>query len=132
MSSRDPDWSCSAVSCHSHLSRHHPSHIALRDPFLEFIITIVFTMGSEVPENSQQQAPAPNDADIMLKAEPGAAEALAQMEFKMPTRKDTSLREFLHKIDDFAPIVSALCRLLSGHDTNALPPRSPTPSPATT
>ena len=30
---------------------------------------------------------------------------------KLPSRKDTSLKEFLGKMDDYAPIVSSLNRL---------------------
>lgn len=39
-------------------------------------------------------------------AEAEEAEAIAPLpEPKLPTRKDTSLREFLSKMDDYAPLV---------------------------
>lgn len=44
----------------------------------------------QVPPAASQQ----NEEDVVLPMEP-----------KMPTRKDTSLKEFLTKMDDYAPIV---------------------------
>lgn len=66
-------------------------------------------MASEAPENHEQQASAPQPQPQQSQAahpdmEPEAAPSAAP-EPKMPSRKDTSLREFLHKIDDYAPVV---------------------------
>jgi transcription initiation factor TFIID subunit 10 len=64
-------------------------------------------MASEAPETTEQQAPAPQaqQAQAALpEMAPEGSEAPAP-EPKMPSRKDTSLREFLHKIDDYAPVV---------------------------
>ncbi|KAK3185981.1 hypothetical protein K4F52_005204 [Lecanicillium sp. MT-2017a] len=55
------------------------------------------TMSSDAPENSQQPPAEPN-------GHPEAAVPELPAE-RLPSRKDTSLREFLNKIDDFAPIV---------------------------
>lgn len=57
-------------------------------------------MASEAPENVEQPAAsqdAPNDVP--------EARAPAIPESRLPSRKDTSLREFLNKMDDYAPIV---------------------------
>lgn len=56
-------------------------------------------MASDAPDNSQQPPEAPNgpvDGPTQL---PAGAEA------KLASPKDTSLREFLNKVDDCAPIV---------------------------
>lgn len=37
------------------------------------------------------------------------------LEAKMPTRKDTSLKEFLAKMDDYAPIVCSVLSPISAH-----------------
>lgn len=54
---------------------------------------------SEIPEQapsaSQQQPQMAPEDDVPVPTEA-----------KMPTRKDTSLKEFLGKMDDYAPIVS--------------------------
>lgn len=71
------------------------------------------------PEQSQTQ-PLPNGTA----SEGLGTEAIVPpppMEAKLPTRKETSLKEFLNKMDDYAPIVwnstdlyilSDLCELL--------------------
>lgn len=57
-------------------------------------------MSSEAPEN-------PELPPGSQTAQPEVPAPLAPpTEAKLPTRKDTSLREFLSKIDDYAPIVS--------------------------
>ncbi|KAK0388154.1 hypothetical protein NLU13_4399 [Sarocladium strictum] len=64
-------------------------------------------MASEAPDTNEQQAaaPQPNQPQAALpETAPDASVALAP-EPKMPSRKDTSLREFLHKIDDYAPVI---------------------------
>lgn len=69
-------------------------------------------MASNAPESQ------PNSAETKPEEEPNAAtqngdpevlpEAIAPgPEPKLPTRKDMSLREFLAKMDDYAPIVSS-------------------------
>ena len=73
-------------------------------------------MTSEAPENTEingaapqvaanteaeANAPAPEQEAASAAAAPGAPEP------RMPTRKDVSLRELLHKIDDYAPIVGS-------------------------
>ncbi|KAH8179172.1 transcription initiation factor TFIID 23-30kDa subunit domain-containing protein [Sarocladium implicatum] len=64
-------------------------------------------MASEAPDNNEQQAPAPQSQQApsgMPDAMPETVGAPAP-EPKIPSRKDTSLREFLHKIDDYAPVI---------------------------
>lgn len=64
-------------------------------------------MGSEVPENSQQAAASSTEQEIPT--QPNEEQpTLNTGEYKLPTRKDVSLREFLSKIDDYAPIVRPL------------------------
>lgn len=48
------------------------------------------------PDGANDEAPAVN----------GAAEATAAFEQRIPAKKDATLREFLGKMDEFAPIVS--------------------------
>lgn len=52
------------------------------------------------PENTEQAIAAPNGAQ----PEP-SDEAPALQDPRLPTRKDTSLKELLSKMDDYAPIV---------------------------
>ncbi|KAK1772201.1 transcription initiation factor TFIID 23-30kDa subunit-domain-containing protein [Phialemonium atrogriseum] len=52
------------------------------------------------PENTEQAIAAPNGAQ----PEP-SDEAPALLEPRLPTRKDTSLKELLSKMDDYAPII---------------------------
>ena len=48
-----------------------------------------------------------NDADMSTTN--GVTDAVpAQLESRIPAKKDTTLREFLGKMDDYAPIVSTL------------------------
>jgi transcription initiation factor TFIID subunit 10 len=51
----------------------------------------------QAPASQNPQAAAPEDAPPVL-------------ESRLPTRKDTSLREFLTKMDDYAPIVRMTLR----------------------
>ncbi|KPM43399.1 hypothetical protein AK830_g3131 [Neonectria ditissima] len=57
-------------------------------------------MASEAPEKIEQPPAAPTEPveDAPLPMPPG-------LESRMPSRKDTSLREFLNKMDDCAPII---------------------------
>lgn len=73
--------------------------------------TIAAIMSSQPPQEPAEQANPPQPA-----AAAGAASAQQPEEEtgyaplvdpRLPTRKDTSLKEFLAKIDDYAPIVSA-------------------------
>jgi transcription initiation factor TFIID subunit 10 len=64
-------------------------------------------------ENSEQMAaPAagPNGTQPTSEAAAGGANASAAVlpapESRLPTRKDASLKEFMNKMDDYAPIVS--------------------------
>ena len=65
------------------------------NPFIEFI------MDGDAPENVEKQV-APENGPSDAVPEPIAP---APDLSKLPTRKDVSLREFLNKIDDYAPIV---------------------------
>lgn len=53
---------------------------------------------SSLPIENEQAAPAASQQNEEEIPQP--------MEPKMPSRKDTSLKEFLTKMDDYAPIVS--------------------------
>jgi transcription initiation factor TFIID subunit 10 len=55
-------------------------------------------MASDAPEKPEQTPPAPE-------APADEAPAPAIPDPRLPTRKDVSLREFLNKMDDYAPIV---------------------------
>lgn len=56
------------------------------------------------PENPEQvPATAPNDAEP--EPEPADVAPALVPEPKLPTRKDTSLKELLAKMDEYAPIV---------------------------
>ncbi|KAK7414203.1 hypothetical protein QQX98_006897 [Neonectria punicea] len=57
-------------------------------------------MASEAPEKTEQPPAAPTEPteDAPPPMPPG-------LESRMPSRKDTSLREFLNKMDDCAPII---------------------------
>ena len=66
-------------------------------------------MASEAPPPIEQQSvPAPDVADTQMKTDEPAAEEdpVAPAPDRVPTRKDVSLRELLHRIDDYAPIVN--------------------------
>lgn len=56
-------------------------------------------MASDAPDNSQQTAPAPDGPPDHPPTQ------LPPGDSKLPSRKDTSLREFLNKVDDYSPIV---------------------------
>lgn len=67
-------------------------------------------MSSEAPENLEQpggsQAAAGPPAEV--------APTLATVpDSRLPTRKDTTLREFIKKMDEYAPIVSSCLRRFS-------------------
>lgn len=74
-----------------------PSTLFLR----HFNSGIEFTMDSDAPENVEKQI-VPENGPSDAVPEPIAP---GQDLSKLPTRSDVSLREFLSKIDDFAPIV---------------------------
>lgn len=61
-------------------------------------------MDSDAPENVEKPI-APENGPSDAVPEPIAP---GQDLNKLPTRKDVSLREFLNKIDDYAPIVRPL------------------------
>lgn len=65
------------------------------NPLIEFI------MEGDAPENVEKQV-APENGPSDSVPEPIAPASDLN---KLPTRKDVSLREFLNKIDDYAPIV---------------------------
>ncbi|KAH7040671.1 transcription initiation factor TFIID 23-30kDa subunit-domain-containing protein [Microdochium trichocladiopsis] len=58
---------------------------------------------SQPPASQQQQQQASTQQPAAAPAQDAAAPPLP--ESKMPTRKDTSLKEFLNKMDDYAPII---------------------------
>lgn len=65
-------------------------------------------MAGEAPESNEQLPPTQNGPIEEVNPPPPIPES------RMPSRKDTSLREFLSKMDDYAPIVSVVatsCRL---------------------
>lgn len=47
-----------------------------------------------------------NSAVATVNGKPEEVDAIVPFEPKLPTRKDASLKEFLAKMDDYAPIVS--------------------------
>lgn len=55
-------------------------------------------MASDAPEKPEQTPPAPE-----VPADEAPAPAIPDP--RLPTRKDVSLREFLNKMEDYAPIV---------------------------
>ena len=61
-------------------------------------------MSSNAPANNAAE-PAPAPAQPNGVAENGVAPAAPSFDSKAPTRKDASLKEFLNKMDDHAPIV---------------------------
>lgn len=67
-------------------------------------------MASDAPEATDSQPVTQNGQleprEIPDGPNPPPPELSVGQEPKLPTRKDTSLREFLNKIDDYAPIVS--------------------------
>jgi len=50
-------------------------------------------------------SPDPNMDLVPINNQEEETEAVAPAEAKLPTRKDVSLKEFLSKMDDYAPIV---------------------------
>ena len=60
-------------------------------------------MSSEAPDKPEQPANSNVASGIPDEAAPNAVSTSA--EARLPTRKDISLREFLNKMDDYAPIV---------------------------
>lgn len=66
-------------------------------------------MASDAPENSEQQtAPQNPPGEVPDAVAPEQAQAITAPDPRLLSRKDASLREFLSKIDDYAPIVRAL------------------------
>lgn len=76
-------------------------------------------MTSEAPENPSSQPATQNGQAEQQEIPdgPNPPPELPSGQDRLPTRKDTSLREFLNKIDDCAPIVSR-------SQTRAPPPKS--------
>ncbi|GJC83804.1 transcription initiation factor TFIID subunit 10 [Colletotrichum tofieldiae] len=78
-------------------------------------------MATNVPENAEQAPTAPNTQEAPAEAAAAPADAAPIPEAVAPgpepkaiTRKDMSLREFLTKMDDYAPITDPrLARLLA-------------------
>lgn len=64
-------------------------------------ITVIIKMASQPPQEPASQADAAQNPQ-QAEEETGYAPLVDP---RLPTRKDTSLREFLSKIDDYAPIV---------------------------
>lgn len=62
-------------------------------------------MASQPVENSEVP---PASQEVQKNAEEEEEVNPEPQEAKMPTRKDVSLKEFLNKMDDYAPIVSFL------------------------
>lgn len=60
-------------------------------------------MSSQPPQEPAEQANPPQPAQQTEEEATGYAPLVDP---RLPTRKDTSLKEFLAKIDDYAPIVS--------------------------
>lgn len=58
------------------------------------------------PQEPAEQASAPQPAAGAQQAEEETGGYAPLVDPRLPTRKDTSLKEFLAKIDDYAPIVS--------------------------
>jgi transcription initiation factor TFIID subunit 10 len=56
-------------------------------------------MASDAPEKTEQTPPAPEVPSDEAPPAPTIPDS------RLPTRKDVSLREFLNKMDDYAPIV---------------------------
>ena len=59
---------------------------------------------ANAPSENPEQAPSASQQQQQMAPE---EDAPVPVEAKMPTRKDTSLKEFLTKMDDYAPIVCA-------------------------
>ena len=60
------------------------------------------SMAGNAPDNSEQTPTAPNS---QLPSQADGPNMPLEHDSRMPTRKDASLREFLSKMDDYAPIV---------------------------
>ncbi len=102
-------------------------------------------MAANTPtENAEQTtvpAAGPNGTqptgEVTAAADPSAPAPSAH-EARLPTRKDASLKEFLNKMDDYAPIVRHPQKLARHQNEVMLTQpsvnenRSPTPSPITT
>lgn len=65
-------------------------------------------MATDAPDNSQQPPEAPS------RPVDGPTQLAASAEAKLASPKDTSLREFLNKVDDCAPIVRSF-RIFSSY-----------------
>ena len=71
---------------------------------------------NEVPPASQEAQKNAEEEEEEVNPEP--------QEAKMPTRKDVSLKEFLNKMDDYAPIVSSLHLAVTRRPPSAHAPAS--------
>lgn len=98
------------------IARTAPPNHKLLSPHRRLTPSEVYTMATNAPENVPQPAPA-NEASVeeseQAPTQNGDSETLPDAiapppEPKVQTRKDMSLREFLTKMDDYAPIVSPL------------------------
>lgn len=72
---------------------------------------------SNAPDNPEQALAAPNSQPTQNTTVATVAPTIP--ESRMPTKKDTSLREFLSKMDDYAPIVRSHTTPISNPATPA-------------
>lgn len=79
----------------------HPGHALISKP--SATTTFNIEMASQPPQEPAKQADSTQNPQ-QAEEETGYAPLVDP---RLPTRKDTSLREFLSKIDDYAPIVRA-------------------------
>lgn len=84
------------------------------------------------PEAASSSAPNANGVDPTASAVAPTAPTPALPDGKLPTRKDASLKEFLSKMDDYAPIVSLLPNLSHSLNLHLTSVRYPTQSLITT
>lgn len=91
-----------------------PDFLVLRHNIYSFTllkrihVAIAGKMSNDAPENTESQPPAQNGLSQGRDGRPGPNYPYPippGPEPGLPSRKDVSLREFLHKIDDYAPIV---------------------------
>lgn len=80
-----------------------------RSQFADSSLAATMEPNNNDAAESAEQVPAP-EAEAAADAQPGQEDAVAEApvgipESRLPTKKDTSLREFLGKMDDYAPIV---------------------------
>jgi transcription initiation factor TFIID subunit 10 len=87
-----------------------PNNATSDDPQPESQEDTEMTIAEEVVVNGQPEADtngvqAPVEDEVMTEQQPARLEL---QEARIPTKKDATLREFLSKMDDYAPIVSYL------------------------